>query len=109
MLQVSIDRSAVGGSPCAVATSAQVARQALAHLSVDLPEGSPIVSHPEVVRPALEMPVEFADKFRQRLEAALFVNHHPQLLALSRKGFLRRVHVPIAQFSAMPVSIQPEA
>src|SRR5437762_13979963 len=109
VLQVSIDRGAVGGLPCALATPAQVARQTLAHLGIDLPEGSPIVSYPEVVRPTLEMPVEFADKLRQRLEAALFVDHHPQFLALSREGLLRRVHVPITQLSAIPVSIQPEA
>src|ERR1700677_2767349 len=84
-------------------------RQPVAHVAIDLPEGVPAITRPEVVGPPFEMPIEVADQFGQRLKVALGTDDAPQLLALSRQRFAGWVHAPVAQLSPTPVSIQPKA
>ena len=62
MVQMSIDRGAFCGSPPALAASAQVPRQPLADMGIDFSEGLSAVTGSEVVGPAAQVPVEFANK-----------------------------------------------
>jgi len=87
VVEVRIDRGARWGAPTALAAPAQMAREPMAHHRIDLPEGVPGVSLAEVVGPTSQVAVEFINQFRQRLEAALAVDHPAQLFALSRQGF----------------------
>jgi hypothetical protein len=109
MVQMSTDRGAFGGTPPPLAAPAQMPREPLTDVGVDLSEGSPAVARSEVVGPTAQVPVEFADQVGQRLEATPMVNEPSQLLALTRHSLGRGLHIPVTQLSSMSILIQPEA
>ena len=70
-------------------------RETVSNVRVDLSKGHEQLSEVEVVLPALQVPVQFLNQLRNRLEALLMVSHFAQLFPFLPQGFRRRAHVQI--------------
>jgi hypothetical protein len=95
--------------PPPLTTSSQMSGHSQSHVRVDTPKGLRRVAFGEVVGPALQVGVEFFDEFGQRFSALVITGHFPQLLALSRKGLLARLHVPILLVATVEIVLIAKA
>ena len=91
-----------------LAASPQMLRETIANVPVDLPEGHPRVPEAEVVRPAVQLPVQTLNQFRNRLEALVWPSHLFQLLPLLLQSLCRRRHVQIAPSASLQIVVTAE-
>jgi len=71
----------------------EVVGQPIAEMPVDLPVRVTCVTQREVVRPALQLPIQLFNQARHRRTALTAIRHFAEAILFPLYGFVRRPHV----------------
>jgi hypothetical protein len=78
------------------------------HVPVDLPVHARGIPEGEVVRPALQVPIQLSNQVRDRLEALMTVGHLAHFIPFPLDRFLRRKHIQIPLMASFQIAIIPK-
>ena len=101
-------RKTFRGAEGPLTATMELAEQAVLHELVDFPKDHRGIAMREVLLPAPEQPIDFADHFRDRLEATVSTGEGSYLVAQAGEGCIRGKHVPIAPAAAIQVAVVAE-
>jgi hypothetical protein len=83
-------------------------RETITNVRIDLSEGHAGVPKVEVVLPALQVPVQLLNQYRDRFHALPMIGHFMQLLPFLLQSFGRRTHVEIPPSAPLQVIVVAE-
>src|SRR5882724_1320859 len=108
ILEVLIPGDALWRAKGSLAAPSEMLHQTASYVPVDLPVGCDRIPDRKVTGPTFQLPVEFVDQNRNRLEALMTIRHFMQLLPLLLQRLLRRIQVQVFLRSPLQVHDVPE-